>query len=434
MTKALERAFREASKLPTALMRGTLMATRAGPGSRWLILVALLSVLQGQALVAKDRDRANVNSAIDELRGHDSRTLTTQSSKALDEKLDKAWDILTKYASISKKRIPEVLADERNDSFLLIDLSYLYLVLHEGSDSSMASASTWLLRADPGAHPSGYFNASSVMGSKRCQSCLPAVLGLLRLERLGASIAEHALLVDLDMGFLFAIGPYGTGATGALVEALQDSSCTVRKNAVRMTRFLLDPGAVSAVRAVASGDTCPEARNEAWTALGILGDVQLGGLIRRRMASEAEVPKEEKLAMVSGLEALYRSPDRWVAERLAQDPEPEVSAAATKMIAETDDADADRLLANVGSKSSTERARALNPLKDAIRTGSFEFEGTAFELEAMLTPADLASVNEARASILRRASDECLYEWKKLYLVGTLLVQLQASNQAPGTQ
>jgi hypothetical protein len=415
-------------------MRGVLMAARTGTLSRWLILASLLSVLRGQALAANDRDLAKVNTAIDDLRGHDSRTLTTQSSKALDEKLDRSWDILTKYASISKKRIPEILSEERSDSFLLIDLSYLYLVLHEGSDSSMVAASTWLLRADPAYYPNGYFYAASVMGSKRCRSCLPSVLGLLRLERLGASIAEHALRVDLDMGFLFAIGPYGASATDSLVTAMQDSSCTVRKNAVRMTRYLLDPGAALAVRAVASGSTCPEARNEAWTALGILGDAQLGGLIQRRLDSEAQVPKEEKLAMVSGLEALYRLPDKSVAERLAQDPEPEVSAAATKMIGETADPKAGKLLENVGSKSSTERSRALGLLKDAIRTGSFEFEGTAFDLEAMLTQADLASLNEARASVLRRASDECLYEWKKLYLVGSLLVQLQAANQAPGTQ
>lgn len=410
------------------------MAARTGSLSRLLILASLLSVLRGQALAANERDLAKVNSAINDLRGHDSRTLTTQSSRGLDEKLDKAWDTLSKYASISKRRIPEVLSEERSDSFLLIDLSYLYLVLHGGSDSAMASASTWLLRADPGYYPNGYFYAASVMGSKRCRSCLPAVLGLLRLDRLDASIAEHALLVDLDMGFLFAIGPYGTSATDALVMAMQDSSCTVRKNAVRMTRSLLDPGAALAVRAVASGDTCLEARNEAWTALGILGDVQLGGLIQRRLASEGQVPKDEKLAMVSGLEALYRLPDKSVAERLAQDPEPEVSTAATKLIQETGDPKARELLENVGSKSSTERSRALGLLKDAIRTGTFEFKGTAFDLEAMLTQADLASLNEARASVLRRASDECLHEWKKLYLTGSLLVQLQSANQAPATQ
>ena len=411
------------------------MAARTRSLSRWLILASLLSVLGGQALATNERDLAKVNSAIDNLRGHDSRTLTTQSSEGLDEKLDKAWDILSKYTSISKKRIPEVLSEERSDSFLLIDLSYLYLVLNEGSDSSMALASTWLLRADPGYYPNGYFYAASVMGSKRCRSCLPAVLGLLRLDRLSASIPEHASLVDLDMGFLFAIGPYGTSATHALVMAMQDSSCTVRKNAVRLTRALLDPGAVSAVRAVASGDTCLEARNEAWTALGILGDVQLGGLIQRRLASEAQqVPKEEKLAMVSGLEALYQLPDKSVAERLVQDPEPEVSAAATKMIKGAGDPNAGKLLENVGSKSSTERSRALGLLKDAIRTGTFEFKGTAFDLEAMLTEADLISLNEARASVLRRASDECLYEWKKLHLAGSLLVQLQSANRAPGTQ
>jgi len=85
-----------------------------GTLSGWLILASLLSVLRGQALAANDRDLAKVNAAIDDLRGHDSRTLTTQSAKALDEKLDKAWDVLTRYASISKKRIPEILSEERS--------------------------------------------------------------------------------------------------------------------------------------------------------------------------------------------------------------------------------------------------------------------------------------------------------------------------------
>jgi hypothetical protein len=77
---------------------------------------------------------------------------------------------------------------------------------------------------------------------------------------------------------------------------------------------------------------------------------------------------------------------------------------------------------------------ALDLLKDAVRTGRFDFEGTAFDLEAMLTPADLTFLNEARASVLRRASDECLHEWKKLYLVGSVLIQLQPWSTAPGAQ
>jgi HEAT repeat protein len=261
------------------------------------------------------------------------------------------------------------------------------------------------------------------------------VLGLLKLEKLRASIPEHALAVDLDMGFLFAIGPYGIRATDAVLEAAQNSSCVVRKNAIRVTRLLLDPSAVSAVRAVALRDMCVEARNEAWTTLGVLGDPQLNELVQQRLSSAEPLLKEEKLGMVSGLETRYRSSDKSVTEKFVHDPDPDVSGAAAKAIGGRDDQEeAGKLLANVGSKSSTERSMALDLLKDAVRTGRFDFEGTAFDLEAMLTPADLTFLNEARASVLRRASDECLHEWKKLYLVGSVLIQLQPWSTAPGAQ
>jgi HEAT repeat protein len=286
------------------------------------------------------------------------------------------------------------------------------------------------LRADPAYYPNGYYYAASLVGSRRCQPCLPAVLGLLKLEKLGASIPEHALHVDLDMGFLFAIGPYGSGARDALIDATRDPGCIVRKNAVKVARTLLDPGAVPAIRTVALQDGCVEARREAWTTLGVLGDPQLGELVQQRLSSPEVVPKEEKLAMIDGLGSLYRPMHPEIRERLSRDPDKQVAAAATELIAAQDDPqNTVELLRNVGSKSSTDRTKVTSLLRSAIENGRFEFNGSAFDLEASLTADDLPAVNEARASVLRRQSDECLHEWKKLYLTGTLL--LVAAQQSP---
>ena len=397
-------------------------------------LLILFAGFAGPTQAAGKRDIAKVDAAIDSIRGHDPRTLSDEENEALSKRLDKTWNVLLGQASITKKRIREVLEEERTDSFLLIDLSYLYLVLNESDAESMTSASTWLLRADPAYYPTGYYHAASLMGSARCAACLPAVLGLLRLERLSTSIPEHALPVDLDLGLLFAIGPYGSGATDALIKSLQDPSCTVRMNALKMMNFLLDPSVTPAVRAATVKDTCPQARGAAWTTLGVMADRRIGALIRERLASDEPVASEEKVGMVAGLERMIVPPDPTILQKLAGDPDSAVAAAAQSALQEPEDPkEGERLLQNVGSKSPAARTRTLNMLKESARTGRFEFEGTAFELEAMLTPSDLTAVNDARAAVLRRASDECLYEWRKLYLVGSILLEVLQGKPEPAS-
>lgn len=395
-------------------------------------LLPLFAVFAGQPQAAGERDITKVDAAIDSIRGHDPRALSDEENDALGKRLDEAWSVLREHASITKRRIREVLETERNDSFLLIDLSYLFMVLNKGDAESMALASTWLLRADPAYYPTGYFHAASLMDSRRCATCLPAVLGLLRLEQLSISIPEHAMLVDLDLGLLFAIGPYGSDATDALIKSLQDPGCTVRMNALKMMAFLLDPRAAPAVRTAALEDSCPRARAAAWTTMGVIAGRRIGALLQQRLGSDEPVASEEKLGMVAGLERLLASSDPTVLQKLADDPDAAVAAAAKSALQEREDPkERERLLQNVGSKSSTARTRALNMLKVSARTGRFEFEGTAFELEAMLTPGDLTAVNDARAAVLRRASDECLYEWRKLYLAGSILLEVMQGKPEP---
>lgn len=402
------------------------MRTTASFVARISVFLLLLCLVPPPSQAASKKEMAKVNVAIDSIRGHDPRTHSEAQSEALDRELDRAWDVLQKHASVSRSVIPTVLDDEAEDSFLLIDLSHLFVVLEEGDPDALDLASQWLLRANPRVYPSGYFAVVSIMGSQRCERCLPAVLKLLELDELHTSIEEHALPVELDLGLLFSIGPYGTGALAPLIEALDDPDCTVRRNAVFVISSLLTPGAVGPIESVATGDECIDARSAAWLALGTMGAPSVPRLIRDRVTSAAIVEKEEQLSMIFGLNQLYFLEDATLLEQFAEHSDLEVAKAATQALEALPEGDENvaGLLANAGSRSDEGRSPAVALLNSAVKDGHFEFSGSAKDLEAVLTKDDLPLVNEARASVLRRATDECLYEYRKLYLTGQLFLQM----------
>ena len=397
----------------------------------WIGLFTILCVAPYHSSAAANKAVAKVNKAIDSIRGHNLDGLSPAQRNKLDRKLDRAWDVLTEHADIALTVIPDVLDREQKDGFLLIDLSHLFVVLKEGNSNALDRASRWLLRADPRDHPSGYFNIASIMGAEHCIACLPAVLKLLELEELHAYIDEHALNIDLELGLLFSIGPYGRDALPALVEALNNSDCIVRRNTVRMMKVLLTADAIGAIEDVATSDPCIEARSAAWSALGSLGSPSLPSLIRKRLASADPVPGREQKAMIHGMTSLYQLNDTALLEEFEKSEDPEVATAAEHALKQLPEGDKNiaGLLANAGSRAEEGRSAALASLKSAVKTGFFKYTGSAKDLEAVLTAKDLPLINKVRAEVLRRASDECLYEFKKLYLTGQLFLQMSIQEK-----
>lgn len=395
-----------------------------------VIAIGLIATTPSALGAEESRAVARARAAIDSIRGHDLRKLSSDEKEKLGDRLDQAWKTLRKRPKIAKEAIRETLDSETADSFLLIDLSLLYLTL-DADSGALADAARWLLRADPNAYPSSYFEAASGMAGERCAPCLPAVLKMLELERLDAYVPEHALPVDLDLGFLFTIGPYGDLAVPGVASALDSENCTTSKNAATMLGFLLPERIPVQLKRAVSRRTCPEVREAAWRTLGVLGDPALAARIHERLKSGAAVSSAEKLAMVEALQLPYRLPPLEPLDRLAEDENPEVRAAAfeakTKRI--ENQPTAASLVDELGSAGPDRRRETLSILDAAAAKGVLDFEGSARELEAGLGVGDLSLVNAAKASVLRRHSDECVYEWKKLYLAATLLRELADSDE-----
>lgn len=387
--------------------------------SRWLWFIPLMGLgfsLYSEAANSADPEATvAIQSAINSIRGHDPRSFSEEQLDGLQKTLDRAWDTILDHPKLAMPAIRDALQDEHEDDLFIVDLSHVLLYLDEGSET-MLEVSAWLQRADPNIYPPGYFRVASLLGVERCRECLPAVMKMLELENLADGIYEHALPVDLDLGLLFSLGPYGPWAESAVLQKLRAPDCIVRRNAAKMLAFLLpaDPG--PEIANMAEKDPCLDSRLAAWQAMGTLNDSRLVPLARKQLVGA--IPEEEKGSIVSALANAFDPAAGTLLGELVQGDDESIQRFISEEIEDMDELlqDRDKLIMNFGSASRKKHSQAVKHLKRAIKKGFFEFKGSAFDLEAALKPEDLGLVNEARASVLRRRSDECLYEWKKLYL------------------
>jgi hypothetical protein len=87
----------------------------------------------------------------------------------------------------------------------------------------------------------------------------------------------------------------------------------------------------------------------------------------------------------------------------------------------------------VGTAPASVRGRVLRELKKAVKTHFFDDTPDADTYISALTPDDIPLVNQARAAVLARISDECLYEWYPLRRVVRVLRthQRESARAAP---
>jgi hypothetical protein len=364
----------------------------------------------GDAQSTAGNPEAAVATAIDQLRGVHYAGMSAAEKTALGERLDGAWDTLYDNREAAKKAILAVLATERDDSFLLVDLSHLLTTLDPKSLEPAAGA---LLRADVTAHPSGTFHAASRMAAFHCGACLPAVLRILEIKDADTLIVQHALPIDPHLMLIFTVGQYGDDAIGPVSAKLSSDNCVVRSNAA-LALGLLQPRSIPGeIRTIATEDPCDDARSKAWLALGLLDDPLLVASVTKRLERSPTPPRDERLGMVLGLASAFSSAARKPLQALASDSDTDVASAAKQGLSGLDVME--KRMAQVKVKRaagpSPKRSKLLRRIEKAVKDGRFEPEVETDELLTILTAADIPLLNRARAAVLSRLSDECLYEY-----------------------
>jgi len=375
-----------------------------------------------------------VATAISQMRGVHLEGMSAADKDVLEARLDRAWDTLFDHPDETKKAILEVLATEKDDSFLLVDLAYL-LTLLDPDDLDPAAAA--LIKAKVTADPPGTFHAAANMAALHCGACLPAVLRILEINDADTQIVQHALPIDPELMVTFTIGQYGDDAVAPVSAKLSSDNCVVRGNAALALGMLQPPSIPAEMRTIATGDACEEARSKAWVALGLLDDTQLAGAVTKRLAGAPPAPKIERLGMVHGLGATFSSAAEGPLRTLTKDSDREVASVARRALLGLQELlkRMDQITKDRAGVSPRKRARMIRRLEKAARDGEINLGPEPDDLLTTLTPADIPLLNRARAAVLTRLSDECLEEYYPMtHAVRALRGYLARPGEPPGVE
>ncbi len=350
------------------------------------VLAATLSLAMGIQPATGPDAKTKVRSVIDGLRDVQLSTLNDAEGRKLEQRLHEALETLSQHPIEARLQIRDALDAELEDHFLLLELSQLFVLLNDDAEEDeLLEVVPWVARADPSAFPDAYFNLASAMAASRCTECLDAVLRILGLSALSAVIPAHSLPIDLDLGLLFVLGPFGADLTPVLLGKLQRGSCIERRNSARVLGFLLPREFPRELKSLIESAACSAAKAEAWRTAGTLGHTPVLGWIERSLA-ESTGP-EEQLGMVEGARGL--APEgRPVLEILAESEHPEVVAAATAGLAELAGArdvlqDAQR---RFGSAADSEKSAFRARLEATAASADLEFEGSVISVLERVRP------------------------------------------------
>jgi hypothetical protein len=354
---------------------------------------------------------AIINGAIQKMRGLKVEGMAEADRSPILKPLDDAWKVLMDHPKESTKALREALDKERDDHFFLIDGSRLMLNLDEGK-TPLADLTRWLTPVNPNAFDGGFFDIVSYMAASRCEECKPVVLKMLELKKLDAFIVQHALPVDIDLGLVFTIGQYGDSAIPLVLGKLDSSECAERGNAAYALGILLPGKEPAKIRRMATEDTCLEARVKAWQALGGFHDPEVVPMAGKELAAVPPPDAREREFIAEALGSSDAGAAKDLLKKLAADADPNVSAYAAKVLEAADKGGGGRGAGHVS------RSSLLSELHEAVKKGRFDENEKMLRknLGAALTIEDLPLLNEARAAVLSRLSDECLYEYFPLTL------------------
>ena len=363
-----------------------------------------------EAASGTDAPPPEIAAAINRLRGVRFEGLTPDQKSALGERLDKAWETLLDDPKEARKAILPVLAKERDDNFLIVDLANLLTVL---DPDDLGPAADALVRAKVTADPAGTFHAAATMAAMHCLPCLPAVLRILEIKDADTGLGEHGLPIDPDLMLIFTLGQYGDGAVEPLTAKLTSGTCIVRGNAALALGFLEPPAIPAAIRAIATGESCEEGRARAWLALGLLDDPQLAAEVAKRLKSAPSPAKAERLGMVHALGSEFSPAAARPLQSLAKDSDKEVASAARRALLGLREMQKriDQIRGMRAEIPASKHDRLVRRLEKAARSGHVRLDRDPDEMLATLNAADVPLLNRARAAVLARLSEECLDEY-----------------------
>jgi hypothetical protein len=380
----------------TALARGLLTSV--------VLTVLLVPIARGAGQRGSAEER--VLEAIDALRGHSAEGLNEREKRRLGKRLDAAWDVLIDEKKIAEGMVREVLEREQSDSFLIIDLCGFLLSLDQ-EDAALEEIAGYLSRVDPNVYSHGFFLAAATMAGGQCEACRPSVLKMLELKELEAHIAMHALRVEIDLGLVFTISAYGDDIIDDVVARLDDPDCAVRGNAARAVGNLLPLRDFPEIRRMAMEDECALARAGAWMGLILLQDPKSEDLVLKRLEHRETLAPMEKQYLPMVLASTGSKSARAHVETLMRDDDPELAKWARKVFSNLHPLQE----MDTGRADSRKRRKMQKRLERIARKGYSGRELAGRDLLAALTPDDLPLLNEARAAVLSRLSDECLYDY-----------------------
>ena len=355
-------------------------------------------------------DTTQVAAAIDQMRGVHFEVLSAAQKGFLGERLDKAWNTLLDRREVAKPAILEILATERDDHFLVVDLAYLLTVLDAASLEPAAAA---LTRTKVTADPPGMFHAAANMAARHCAACLPAVLRILEIKDPETELGDHGLPIDVQLMLVFTLGQYGDDAIGPVASRLPADNCVVRGNAALALGLLQPPTIPDALREMATSDTCDEARSKAWVALGLLDDPRLAAAITKRLKSQPRAPRIERLGMAQGLGAAFSPTAETPLRALTKDSDSQVASVARHALLGLEELvrRMDQVKRERAEAPAKKRVKMIKKLDKAVQEGSINLGPEPDALLTTLTPADMPLLNRARAAILADLSSDSLDEY-----------------------
>lgn len=397
-------------------MRKTCVPTVATIAATFCLAHAL-AALTPAAQESQDRLRE----AIDRIGTVHSEPTTPQERGSVATLLDEAWDVLLASPREARPLVERALSQSTN-SFQVIDLAHLYLVLTE-DPKQVSKVANLIMKVDPNAYPSKFFILSSGFAALECGDCRQSALKILELRDLKTTVVEHALPVDLSLGILFALGPYGDAILPQLSSALKSESCAVRRNALRAIAHILPWEAPPGIVELALEDPCKEARLMAWEALGELASPELPPAATRLVSEAGSRDHDEMVAIIDALKAATTAPALQALRHFEAVSDPDLKKRVAEALLELENGRGELLPLQDKEvpRSRKDRRSILAALSKTKRTRAFEYEAEDHTLLTNLLPEDYPAVNQARLAVLRRVSDECLYEHAQLSKVAHYL-------------
>jgi hypothetical protein len=170
-------------------------------------------------------------------------------------------------------------------------------------------------------------------------------------------------------------------------------------------------------------DTCEMARIQAWHALASAADSRVAQTAQRRLGATPAPTKDERWAMIGALTSGFGQDTKAPLEALAHDKDAHIAEDARKGLDELEQGSAAfaTLRGKLGQGSDAQHAKLEGALRAATEKGRFEYKESMDDTVLALRPADLSLVHQARLSVLRRYSDECLYEFRTLSILLSIL-------------